>query len=230
MSAQTTTFVGTFSLIVNIVVVLGIYWLYRQNKKSVEKLNQDQNEIIIKAQKQAQQILTDARKKAQEIISQSEYFKQDLIKSVEESFQEVADKDLTLLENKSDEINQFYKKLLESITNKHLKRTEDTLKAIDSIVNAELNDFREVLKNETVQSEDVVMKRVNEEYLKVKAEIDAYRQTKLSEVDQMVNRMILQISTDVLGKALSVQEHKKLIQDSVDKAIQEGVLTPVPKK
>src|SRR5687767_1211617 len=128
MSAQTSLVTSGFFLLINLVVLIGIYWLYRQNKKALGELEQDKKEIVIASQKQAEQVIADARDKARKIVSQSEYFKQELMTSLEESFREVADKDLTLLENKSVEINEFYKKLLESISNKHLKKTEDTLK------------------------------------------------------------------------------------------------------
>jgi uncharacterized protein (UPF0333 family) len=224
MSAQMYLLISAFSLVTNLVVLVAIFWTYRQNKKVEKILHTQEKEIIEKAHKKAEEIILQAGDKAHQIVSQSEILKQELINSIETNFKEVASKDLGLLENKSVEINEFYKNLLDSISTQHLKKTGETLKSIDEIVQKELADFREVLKKETVQSEDIVLKRANEEYVKIKKDIDAYREEKIKEINLAVNQMILKVSEEVLGKALNMNEHQKLITDSLEQALKEGLL------
>ncbi len=199
--------------------------IYLQNKHAQDELHSRASIIIDDAHNQSNQILKTAVAKSEETIRQTNLLRDDLIKKLEDAISAAAQKDVDALSAKSHEIDSFYKSLLNTIRQEHLKKTQEITAAVDQIANKEFADFSEVLKRETVQSEDLVLKKADEAFVKAQVDIENYRQQKFQEINNAVNKVVLEVSEEVIGKTLSLTEHQKLITESLDSAVKEGLLS-----
>jgi hypothetical protein len=218
--------VGVVILIVIIFNALLLYYLkevYGRDKQIAEFIKSNDTLILSEAQQKAKSIIEAATIRAKQTITETDYVKAELMKKVENLLNDEAHKDVQLLQNKSYEINDWYKKLLAGVEQQHAKKAEETLNTVENIATEELEDFREILKKETMESEQVVSQKVNSEYQKVHLELEGYKAKKMQEINQAANKIVLEVTEEVLGKAISLDEHQKIIVDALEKAKRDGL-------
>jgi len=66
--------------------------------------------------------------------------------------------------------------------------------------------------------------RLKEEYQKKEKELELYKVEALKKIDDQIYNVIQNISNEVLGKSISLQDHEQLIIDALEKAKKEGAL------
>jgi hypothetical protein len=54
-------------------------------------------------------------------------------------------------------------------------------------------------------------------------ELDGYKQSRINQIEQMISRVIQEASQEILNKSISVDDHQKLLMESLEKAKKEGV-------
>lgn len=186
--------------------------VYKKTTKTIEKANSEANDIIAKASQ-----------KASDILLGTEYIKDDLVKRSEEDIDRVAETSEQMLEGEAKEFEKQYKQLFDQIQNSYTKKAGSILENIETTADAELNDFRDVLRKETVAAQGYISKRTIEEFEGAKREIAAYKEAKMHDVDQNINALVMQVAKDVLGQTLPLHEHEKLVLDALERAKKDGL-------
>lgn len=105
-------------------------------------------------------------------------------------------------------LDKLYRKLAKSFT----KETADNLKS-----------FKKDIEKVTLKKEEQVEKLVAEDFKQVKEEIAEYKAAQLKKIDGLVKEKVSEIAQKVLGQTISLTEHQRLIDEAIEKGIEEGM-------
>lgn len=188
--------------------------VFKKSTKTIEQANSEANDIIAKASE-----------KAKDILFETEYIKDDLIKRSEENINRVAETTEDVLQAESKDFEKQYKALFDEIQNNYTRKAGSILENIETTADAELGDFREVLRKETVAAQGYISKRTIEEFEGARKDIAAYKAQKMQDIEKNINTLVMQVAKDVLGEALPLSEHEKLVTDALERAKREGLFS-----
>lgn len=208
-------------------VLVYVYILYSKEVKiraAQERQLAEIEKTITSANNRAEGIIEHAVDKAQLTILKSDYLRDDLIKSLEASLAEVAhivEENLTKDEQKFEQDNE---KLYQQIRAEFTQRVDVAIKNLEEATRAELDDFRKVLSEETVGAQNIITKKINEEFSEVRTEIETYKQTQIKKIDATISQILKKASYELIGKTIDLADHEALIKASVEEALAEGFL------
>lgn len=206
-------------------VLYAVYKISQQNK-IINKPRDDYGatlEIIESAQKQANAIVEKAVDSAKHILFETEYVKQDITKEMQDSLSRVADETIKMVQGRSSESEKEFRTVVDEIKRDFAAEASKKLSAIEQIAREETEDFKTILRRETVSSQEIIGKKIGDDFQEVQKEIDAYKQLKLSEVDRNILTIVRSVVKDVLGSSLTLPIHEDLVIKSLDEAKKTGV-------
>ena len=80
-----------------------------------------------------------------------------------------------------------------------------------------------MLEKHTIDSEEEVKVKVNDEFEKVKKEIEEYKQKRMQEIDQKITKALPQLSKEIFGKSMTIDDHEAAIFSALEDAKKEKV-------
>jgi len=164
-------------------------------------------ELVDSARRKSLKLVQEANSKAQVILAQAGDISEESKTNIDRALQELAAKQEDILNQTSVELKDI-----------GLHTIENAAKEIEKGVLAEVSQFEDIVHKETVESEKLVEEKVNKDYQKVKEEIQKYRDEEMAKTDQSVFNVLKDVSTQVLGHALSMEEHRDLVLDALEEA------------
>jgi len=167
--------------------------------------------IIDSARTEALRIYKDSQVRAKKALEES--FK------LKDSTQEEFNNHLTTVtKTQLDEFETFLQSEVKNFQKAVSKEATESVKVLGGIskdvqkeVKEGLEDLKQTILNETIESQKVIDKKVEEEYSEIEKEIASYKQKKLTEVDGIIGDVISNIASEVFHKSFSVKEHQDLI-------------------
>lgn len=75
----------------------------------------------------------------------------------------------------------------------------------------------------TLKKEEQVEKLVAEDFKQVKEELAEYKAAQIRKIDGLVKEKVSEIAQKVLGQTISLTEHQRLIDEAIEKAVEEGM-------
>ncbi len=208
-------------------ILFGLLFLY---SFYIGKFSERDSEIYKKAQtviedahKKAKEILDEASEKSKQIIASADHSKIDLDNELKGSIRETAGKGIKLLEDQSQNVSKAYQETFEEVKVQFIKQVKDTLGKVQEAGETGLQEFRVALKDQQLTSQYYIEKRLNQEFDQAQKEVARYKDEQMRRVEDSVDRIILRLSEEVLGKAISLEDHEKLILESLSKAKEEGL-------
>lgn len=214
------------SVLLSLLVLLFAYYLSRKEQrlqKEEGRIGKISSRIKEDANLKADEVVRKAIDRAERIILDAEIVKTDFLKKVEENLERVGEQGVRELKMDSEGFDNKYKELFEGMRAEYLKHANSTLASVEKIADEELEDFRKALKSETVESKDLINKKVSEEFEKTNLEIQEYKKSQIDNIDKEISTLVLKISKEVLGKTLTSSEHEKIIIDSLEDAKKNGL-------
>ncbi len=206
------------------VLYLG-YKISKQNKiinKPQENYG-DSLEIIESAQKQANAIVEKAVESAKHILFETEYVKQDITREMQDSLSKVAEETIKMVQGRSAESDKEFRTIVDEIKQEFAKEASQKLSAIEKIATDETNDFKEILRRETVSSQAIIGKKIGEDFTQVQAEIEEYKKLRFGEVDHNIDGIVKQVVKDVLGQSMTLPIQEQLVETSLENAKKVGL-------
>lgn len=207
--------VGTVNLMV--LSVLGFYiWTLRKEKKKFEEREKElaakeaqvesgYQQIINQALEKERKILEDAAKQANEILSST----QNLSTTSKENLNNALQKMIADIQNEaatsSNDFLSNYKNSLGQISNKSLVDFQNELKKFEADMQVKMQNFRDTLLPG------------------IQKELEAYKNEQFRLADKKVASIIKKVAEQVFNETISLEEHQKLIIDSLEKSRKEGV-------
>lgn len=207
--------VATINLMV--LSVLGFYiWTLGKEKKELERRNKELAEkeaklesgyqqVIDSALSKERNILDDAAKKANTILSDTQYVSSASRDALNQALQNMVGSIQKEAAATSGNSLTNYKNFLNQIAQQTLTDFQNNTKQFEADMQKQMQEFRNSLLPA------------------VQKELDEYKQQRLRDADNAVNEIIRQVSEKVLNKSISLEDHQKLIIESLEKCRKEGM-------
>lgn len=184
-----------------------LFTQFRKLKKGQKRLKSAALNIYQAASLKAEELIKRA-------VSSSLKIKEDLKTGVEEELKKIARAEVEKLELETTDLNKVYDQLVEELEEKVVENLEKT--ASDN-----LEDFKTSFKKATLEKQRQLSNQVSSEYKDINKELSEYKRKQIAQIDRLVKEQVAKISQQVLGRAISLTEHQRLIDEAIEKAIEE---------
>jgi len=178
------------------------YNLKEEDKKLKILRDQKAQQLLELAQTKYQEIISGAHTKAQEIIGEAGIFK---TQSKEELKKEL----LAASKRESED----FKAMLLAVR-------QESVKAAST----ELTSFRAALQEDLAREQSSLHERVEEEYKIANSQVEVYKASLVTRVDESIYEIVKAISEKVMRRSLRLEEHEDLIIQALEEAKREHVL------
>lgn len=199
--------------------VLTYFWLIKkylnlQHDSTNDKIKriEESRRILEEAHITGARIVADARQKASQILSSAQSLNTENAGVLAASF-EKASQDYLIA----------YKDALRSVTEKSNLMLLNISNDIKTDAKSELTIFRSMLREEVVKMNGDIKNDLAEIFKEAQKEADEYKKSKLAELDMQIVKMVEEVTKNVVGKVLSLDEHEKLILKALDEAKKQQV-------
>lgn len=219
------SFLSSMALLV--FVLAYVYYLFTKEtelRRKQEQLLSETESVIDRAKSRAHGIIERAVEKSQDTLLGTDYLRHDLIERMEGSLRDLAKTIAGNLKRDQKEFDDEYKELFDSVKREYIARVDQTLSTIESIAQKEFEDFRKIIREETVESQSIIGKRVNSEFDLAKKEIEEYKKEQMAKIDSSIEAVLQKVAREVFGKTLSLSDHEDLIREALEQAKKEGFL------
>jgi len=176
------------------------------------------SQVLDSARKESLDIVTEASSKAKEVLSSVGELSTQSKESFNEVLTDLENKQAAVLEKTASELQTFYEKTIKDQEAKSLHVLEEVTEDVEEEMLHEVEEFKDILHKETVGSQQVIEQELKKEYDKVASEIEVYREKQLKKIDETIFTILHDVSASVLGEALDVSEHEKLVLDALEDA------------
>lgn len=218
-------------ILLAIILVLAyvVVYLFYKLQKDQKIINQPQEnygntlEIIESAQKQANAIVEKAVESAKHILFETEYVKQDITKEMQDSLQKVAEETIKMVQGRSTESEKEFRTVVDEIKTEFAKEAAKKLEGIEQVTLSETNDFKEILRAETIKSQSIIGKKIGEDFDAVQAELVEYKKQRMAEIDKNINSITKQVVEETLGQSITLPIQQDLVLASLENAKKVGL-------
>jgi len=198
----------TADLVIFIFIVFYLWKLKKEEnslKKQETKADNSYHQIVNDALGKERKIMEDAVSEADQIIVNAEYIKNSSKEIVDKALQQmVAHIQKESIETASKFMNS-YSDSLKQLASTSLVDFENVAKGLEGDLQRQIKEFRETLLPD------------------LKKELDDYKQVRLKQSDEIINQVIQKASQEIMNKAMSLEDHQKILTDALEKAKTEGV-------
>lgn len=174
-------------------------------------------QILSEAHDRAVIIIDEANKKANSLLTQSQTLHNTAADTLEKKLDQAADMHAQEMKKASEQLMTVYKDALQKIQSEDIINATNITKDIDIITEKQLGQFTDVLAKETINSEKMVEEKITKEYREIEAELKAYKERRLKDVDDNILQIIQSVTEVVLQKQLSIEEQEQLVYDALTK-------------
>ncbi|KKU30639.1 MAG: Ribonuclease Y [candidate division WWE3 bacterium GW2011_GWA1_46_21] len=176
------------------------------------------DEIMEEARKEALLIIETSNKKAQKVLLEAEEVSEESKESLENKMNEVSAKQWQELAQSTSEMVGAFKDLIERQKRENVDSLTDASEELRQQVLAEVEEFKTKLETETLKSQKIVEDKINAKYSQIETSLGVYKREKLKEIDEKVYDVLAEATKDILGKSLSVEEHRDLVVAALERA------------
>lgn len=225
MSFEQLVFFGLlFSIFILSLALIAIVALYSKTVKKMHLYQREEQHLKAQMHKKADEIIEEAREKANKIIKEAHFIKNDAQDAFGKSLDIASQNQIKDFGKVASDFRESYKKELDLVKNEATEIVKKIAKDIERDTLNDLKDFKEILKKETFASQKIVEAKIEEDYKRAEQEVEAYKKERLKGVEDHIYLVLQEVSKLVLGKALSVEEHERLIIDALDNAKAQGII------
>lgn len=194
-----------------LILLFILYYMFVVREKEQElkqkeaKIDAAYRKAVEEGLAKEKKILDDATTKADQIILDAERISQDSKKIVEQSLEKM--------------VMNMHKEATDTAQN-FIKDYEASLK---KLATESIKDFQ-IVDKESKEALQQQLKTFNESQLTLlQKELEEYKEIRIKEAEQLVKKIVHKVSQDVLKSSISLDDHQKLLVDSLEKAKKEGM-------
>lgn len=204
---------------VNLMVlsVLGFYiWTLNKEKKELDKRKKELSEkerqlesgyrqVIENALAKERKIIEEATAQARTILSDTQNLSTTSKDNLDKALQKMNYDVQNYAATSSNNLLADYKTYLGKIAEKSLLDFQNNTKRFEDDMQNKMQDFRDTLLPG------------------IQKELEEYKNKRFRDADKAIDEIIKKVTEKILNKSLSLEDHQKLIIDSLEKAKKEGV-------
>lgn len=195
------------------VVLFFFVWYYlwdlRAKEKWIEKerlkTDSSYHHVVDEALAKERKILDDATKEATQIISGTEYVASSSKETVDQALQQMEDDIEKGVGDTSQEFSRTYSATLQKVAKQSLTEFQAITHGLGADLQKQTKEFRESLMPT------------------IEKELEEYKKMRLQQADRTITHIVQEVSQEILNKSLPLEDHQRLIIESLEKAKSEGV-------
>jgi hypothetical protein len=201
-----------FSIVANMMmfVFVGYYIMtLRGKEKELDKLRSkidgDYHQVVDNALAKERKILDDATAEADKVISDARNISKTSTDEVNKALQEMV---VGIQSKAAEEANAFmanYQTSLKQLSSQSLGDFQNVAKELNGNLKKQVDEFQKTLLPG------------------LQKELSEYKQSKMEQAEQIVKRVVLKSSQEILNKAMSLEDHQEIVIAALEKAKKEGV-------
>lgn len=191
-------------------------------KKLREEALQKALDITDEASEQARGIINEAGKKAETLLREASVISSDARERLATDLSQLSEEHRKRMAEASVKYVNEYQRMGATAEHEYQETLHTASQAMASEADKTVKLFEEFLKAQTVGYETAMQEKVSQMRHQADTYIEDYKIKKLKKVDEFIHRIILLVSRDVIGRALSIEEHNKLVVQALDHAKKEG--------
>lgn len=206
---------------------ISIIYARRSLKKTEEIKEKEENrwdDLELKAHEDYQKIIESASKKAEEIVLHASEIKQESTNELQDSVEIMLEDQRKVLEEASLALSKKFEDQLKEVNDNNIQLLKNIYKGIESDVESDYSQYKDVIKKQTFEAENIAKEKIKQEYEKLEVEVKQYREKMMNKVNDDIYKILINISKTVLGKSLSPNEHEELIIEALNKAKKENII------
>lgn len=191
-----------------------------------EKNNEDQEDyksVIKSAQKHAKTLLYHSSIAASDILIGAKKTNEHMEENLDKILQGIAAKDIHELKSTTSQFDKEYRQTLQDIQKQLQEITTTMMENSKNSYNEKLDEFTKDLLKNGLTTKTELDKKTSELIAKAESEIEEYKKSKLSKVDEEINHLIQTVYRDVLRISIPENVHQELIIKSLEDAKKDGM-------
>ncbi len=194
-----------------IILIFALYYFLkiRKKEKNLESLEtkKDTNyhQIVDDALSKERKILEDAALESDRILTNTQYVKQTVKEAIDQALSELVK-----------EIQR------ESVTTAN-KYMSDYAGGLKQMADTSLTDFQKASSGLQTDLQTQIKDFKDKLLPEMEKELEEYKKMRLKQTEELVTKIVERASEEVFGRSISLQDHQKLLTDSLEKAKAEGV-------
>ncbi len=209
-----------------VVLLLGIYWFLSKWLKFLQKdYISGAEKIVDEAREKALQIVSQATTKANSSLDAIENLSEESKSMLKSELDTLVKEETDKLRVASKELVDFYKTSLTKQHQESFQEIEQATQEVEQQIEKEMDEFKDVLHEGTVGMQEKVEAKATAEYQKVEKELESYKARRLKAVDETIYDILHDVSKDVFGQALSMEEHQELVLKALEEAKQNNIFS-----
>lgn len=215
--------IAILSLAFAAVAVSYIFLLIKLGKSEKDKvflqskIRDHSSEILQQSHEKGMRIIQEAQKKAQLIIEEAQVFSDEAKTQFSSGFKVTTKKYEEFLESRTDEVSKLYEKFITDLRNDAEEQFRMITKDMENHSLAIIGEFREALEGERIFMHKELEAKITEEFKKAQKHIEDYKVDQMKKVDKQVFDILHALTSNVLGKSLSLKDHEDLVQRALAK-------------
>ena len=193
-----------------VIIVFAFYYLlrFRSKEKEVEKkekkIDSNYHQIVDNALTKERRILDDATEEADQIIHNAKFLKDSTQEAVDLALQKMVSEIQKSSIDTAGKFMESYTSSLKTLAGTSLDDFQNVAKALEGDLQKQMKEFKEsVLPN-------------------MEKEIEDYKKIRLKESEETISKIVEAASQEFFNKSITVEDHEKLLIDSLEKAKAKG--------
>ena len=230
-----------FNLVIVVFVAFYVLSLRKKEKEVAKKENTIDNDynqivgngmarerqILENAVNQSSQIMSVATHQANQILAGTQFISQSTKATLENALQQV----VVDVQNTSSTSKMALEQALQKIVVDAHREAFDTGKdvsgsyqtSLKQLASASLNGFQTVTNELELDLQKQIKEFRTSLLANLEKEVEEYKTAKIRRIDQASVGLVQKVANEVLNKSLSMEDHQKLVVQSLERAKKEGV-------
>ena len=194
----------------------------QEGEQQKQEAYRQAKEMIDKTRREAVQMLEDAAKKSALLVGDMQMITDDTKRNMNESLTVLSNKQSEQLQRVSEEIVSSYKTLINRAEAELGNTLKQSLEASSEQASKTADQFQGTLAKELARYQQAVDTRFNEWHAAAQKQIDEYKQESMKKIESSIYQIIVQVSQQVIGKSLDLQQHQDLVMHALEEAKKDG--------
>ncbi|KKS38571.1 MAG: hypothetical protein A3G49_06700 [Candidatus Sungbacteria bacterium RIFCSPLOWO2_12_FULL_41_11] len=195
---------------------------FEDARKRMRQRDEEAEKILARAREDSFAIIKRAEKSATELLASTQSAVSVSQSVLQNALEEYFERELEGLKLLSEEINRAEKRTVQDSQEAYWRIMENVGEEIARESRRGVVSFLQFLKEEISREEDVMKVKLAEWNSSAKKEIEEHKREAIRKIEESVFSIIYFVSKEVLGKALSVEQHQGLILDALEEAKKMG--------
>lgn len=194
-----------------------------KERKIIEDAGNTYNQIMYNALSEERQLVDDATREASQIITGAQYINRAAKGTVDQALDHMID-DIKkgILDTARDFLND-YQASLKLVTDQSLTDFQKVSKGLETDLQKQTDDFQNVAKELKEDLQKQITNFHDTVLPALEKELEDYKQMRLNQTEQTIKSVVQKVSQEILNKSISLDDHQKLLLDSLEKAKKEGM-------